>query len=53
MKTKVNMADSQKNGFVYLCWRCGKHDIAETLSIVTGISKKDIISIKKQYNLII
>lgn len=39
-----------KNGSIYLCWRCGRHDIAETLSLITGISKKDIISIKKQYN---
>lgn len=39
-----------KNGKAYTCWRCGAHDVAETLSILTGIDKKQIYSIKKQYD---
>jgi len=37
-------------GNVYLCWRCGKHDVADTLSMLTDISVKQIYLLRKQYD---
>jgi hypothetical protein len=37
-------------GNVYLCWRCGKHDVAETLALLTGIDKREIYQLKKKYD---
>lgn len=41
------------DGSIFLCWRCGSHNVFETLSLLTGINLKELYKIVKDYNLII
>ena len=42
-----------KNGYVALCWRCGKHSVIQTLAEVTGLTTKQIFELKEKYNILI
>jgi len=41
------------NGEVGICWRCGNHNVFDALSLITGMSLREIYKVVKDYNLII
>lgn len=38
-----------QNGHIYLCWRCGRHSVEETLGLLLGMDRNSIISILNKY----
>lgn len=44
-----NHGGFSEDGNIYLCWRCGRHDVVDALSLVTGITKKELFPILNQY----
>lgn len=46
---KSNHGGFAENGSVYLCWRCGRHRVDDTLSLVLGLNRKNIYSILNKY----
>ena len=50
---KSNHGGFSKNGYVFMCWRCGKHPVIQTLAKVTGLTTKQIFELKEKYNTLI
>ena len=45
---KSNHGGFSKNGYVFMCWRCGKHPVIQTLAKVTGLTTKQISELKEK-----
>ena len=50
---RSNHGGFSKNGNVYMCWRCGKHNVVDTLIELTGLKARQIFELKDKYNILI
>lgn len=46
---RSNHGGFSENGTVYLCWRCGRHRVDETMALVLQVERSHIYSILNKY----
>lgn len=50
---KSNHFGFTEDGTIGMCWRCGKHNVYETLSLLTNQSKRDVYKLSNRYSVIV